>query len=81
MAIHWTAEERAAMAAADAEIDAMPVSSEEVAESNRRDALARRLRMDNKRYKVADYQRRYYEANKDKVAESQRRYYEANMDK
>ena len=39
MAIHWTAEERAAMAAADAEIEAMPVSSEEVAESNRMDLI------------------------------------------
>ena len=28
-----------------------------------------------------EYQRRYYEANKDKVAERQRRYYEANKDK
>lgn len=81
MAIKWTAEELAEMAAADAEIDATPVSNEEIAESNRRDALAKRLRMDNRQDKAAESQRRYYEANKDKVAECQRRYREANKDK
>jgi hypothetical protein len=31
--------------------------------------------------RVAEYSRRYREANKDKVAEKSRRYYEANKDK
>ena len=74
--IQWTPEELAEMAAADAEIEAQPVTNEEVAESNRRDAKIKLYRKDNRAFKLADYQRRYYEANKDKLAETQRRHKE-----
>jgi len=69
-------EELAELARIDAELDAEPVTSAEVAESNRRDRQNKRLAMDKKSYKVAETQRRYREANKDKVAEYQRRYRE-----
>ena len=79
--INWTPEELAEMAAADAELDALPVTNEEAAEVDRRDRQIKLHRKDNKAFKLAETQRRYYEANKDKVAETRRRYYEANKDK
>ena len=77
----FTDEELAELAAIDAELDAMPVSNEEVQESLRRDRAAAFAAKDNKRAKVAERQRRYREANKEKEAEYQRRYYEANKEK
>jgi len=81
MAITFTAEELAEMAAADAEIDAAPITNEEVAASIRRDRTISLANKDHKSRKLADYQHRYYEANKEKVAGYQRRYYEANKEK
>ena len=77
----FTPEELAELARIDAELDAEPISSEEVAESNRRDRQAKRAIMDNKAAKIAESRRRHYEANKDRIAESKRRYREANKDK
>ena len=77
----FTAEELEELKRIDAELDAAPVSNEEVQESLRRDREAAFAAKDNKRAKVAEYQRRYREANKEKVAEYQRRYYEANKEK
>ena len=72
----FTPEELAELARIDAELDAEPISSEEVAESNRRDRQAKYMAMDNKTAKVAESKRRYREANKDSIAESKRRYRE-----
>ena len=72
----FTPEELAELARIDAELDAKPISNEEVAESNRRDRQAKRMALDNKAAKVAESQRRYREANKDSIAEYQRRYRE-----
>ena len=76
----FTPEELAELARIDAELDAEPVSNEEVAESNRRDRQAKRAQKDNKAAELAEYQRRYREANKDKLAEYQREYRERRRD-
>ena len=63
----FTPEELAAMAAADAEIEAeFFLTNEEVAASSARDREARYLAMDKRGQAVAERQRRYYEANKEK---------------
>ena len=77
----FTPEELAAMAAADAEIEAeFFLTNEEAAASTARDREARYLAMDKRGQAVAEYQRRYREANKEAVAEYQRRYREANKE-
>ena len=77
----FTPEELAAMAAADAEIEAeFFLTNEEAAASTARDREARYLAMDKRGQAVAERQRRYREANKEAVAEYQRRYYEANKE-
>lgn len=77
----FTPEELAAMAAADAEIEAeFFLTNEEAAASTARDREARYLAMDKQGQAAAEYQRRYYEANKEAVAERNRRYYEANKE-
>ena len=77
----FTPEELAAMAAADAEIEAeFFLTNEEAAASSARDREARYLAMDKRGQALAEYQRRYYEANKEAVAERQRRYREANKE-
>ena len=77
----FTEEELAELARIDAEIDAIPVSSEEVQESLKRDRVAEYLKKDIKGRELAEARRRYREANKEKVAEAKRRYYEANKEK
>ena len=78
----FTPEELAAMAAADAEIEAeFFLTNEEAAASSARDREARYLAMDKRGQAVAERQRRYREANKEAVAEYHRRYYEANKAK
>ena len=78
----FTPEELAAMAAADAEIEAeFFLTNEEAAASSARDREARYLAMDKRGQAVAERQRRYREANKEAVAERNRRYYEANKEK
>ena len=55
------------MAAADAEIEAeFFLTNEEVAASSARDREERYLAMDKRGQAVAEYHRRYYEANKEK---------------
>lgn len=59
----FTPEELAAMAAADAEIEAeFFLTNEEAAASSARDREARYLAMDKRGQALAEYQRRYYEA-------------------
>ena len=55
----FTAEELEELKRIDAELDAAPVSNEEVAEGRDRDRQAARLQKDNKSYKVAEAKRRY----------------------
>lgn len=77
----FTPEELAAMARADAEIEAeFFLTNEEAAASTARDREARYLAKDKHGQAVAEYHRRYREANKEALAEYQRRYYEANKE-
>ena len=78
----FTPEELAEMARADAEIEReFILTAEEAAESRELDRDALMARKDKKARAVAEYQRRYREANKEAVAEYKRRYYEANKEK
>ena len=77
----FTPEELAEMARADAEIEReFILTAEEAAESRALDRDALMARKDKQAKAVAEYQRRYYEANKEAVAEYQRRYREANKE-
>ena len=77
----FTPEELAEMARADAEIEReFILTAEEAAESRKLDRAALMARKDNQAKAVAEYQRRYREANKEALAEYQRRYYEANKE-
>lgn len=78
----FTPEELAEMARADAEIEReFILTDEEAAESRALDRAALMARKDKQAKAVAEYQRRYYEANKEALAEYQRRYREANKAK
>ena len=74
----FTAEELAAMRAADAEIEAsFRLSPDERRAGNARD---RRVKLDRS-YGREEAQRAYYEANREKIAEAKRAYREANREK
>lgn len=74
----FTAEELAAMRAADAELEAsFRLSPEERLAGNARD---RRVKLDRS-YGIDKAKRAYREANREKIAEAQRAYYEANREK
>jgi hypothetical protein len=75
----FSAEELAALAAFDAEIDADDeLTLEEYAEAAQRDKQAELAARDNKYRSRAAYQRAYREANKDEDDAKQRAYREAN---
>ena len=77
----FTPEELAEMARADAEIEReFILTDEEAAESRELDRAALMARKDKQAKAVAEYQRRYREANKEAVAERNRRYREANKE-
>ena len=77
----FTPEELAEMARADAEIEReFILTAEEAAESRKLDRDALMARKDKQAKALAEYQRRYYEANKEALAEYKRRYYEANKE-
>ena len=77
----FTPEELAELARADAEIEReFILTAEEAAESRELDRAALMERKDKQAKAVAEYQRRYREANKEAVAEYQRRYREANKE-
>lgn len=77
----FTPEEIEEMRLADEEIERdFRWTNDELAASRRRDAdifLSRKSKRDRS---IAEYQRAYYEANKDSIAERQRAYREANRD-
>ena len=71
----FSAEELAALAAFDAEIDADDeLTLEEYAEAAQRDKQAELAARDNKYRSIAAYQRAYYEANKDEIRRRNREY-------
>ena len=77
----FTAAELAEMARADAEIEAtFYVTNADVALGRLIDREAILDRMDSKQKRIAESQRRYYEAHKEEIAETQRRYYEAHKE-
>ena len=81
MAIRWTPAELEEMARADAEIEASFRGTDaDLAIGRLFDREAILDRMDSKQKRIAEYQRRYYEAHKEEIAETQRRYYEAHKE-
>ena len=77
----FTPEELAELAAADAEIDAAPLTLEDYRETDDRDRSVRMERKGPKGKKVAAQQKAYYEANREKVAAQKKAYREANREK
>lgn len=78
----WTPEELAAMAEADAEIEAtFRLTNEDILASRVLDRQAMFDRKDYKQRKVAAQQKAYREANREKVAAQQKAWYEANREK
>ncbi len=77
----FTAAELAEMARADAEIEAtFYVTNADVALGRLIDREAILDRMDPKQKRIAEAQRRYYEAHREEIAEGKRRYYEAHRE-
>ena len=71
----FTPEEREELRRADAELDEeFVLTQEEIVESRKRDKQARFDRLDAKGKKIAEYQRAYYEANREKYNEYMRNY-------
>lgn len=82
MAIRWTPAELEERARADAEIEAGPFrfTDAEIAFGRLFDREVILDRMDSKQKRIAESQRRYYEAHKEEIAEAQRRYREAHKE-
>lgn len=81
MAIRWTPAELEEMARADAEIEAsFRVTDADLAIGRLFDREAILDRMDSKQKRIAETQRRYYEAHKEERTEAQRRYREAHKE-
>ena len=81
MAIRWTPAELEEMARADAEIEAsFRVTDADLAIGRLFDREAILGRMDSKQKRIAESQRRYYEAHKEERTEAQRRYREAHKE-
>lgn len=62
------------MAAADAEIEAQPLTMDEIREARERDKAARHEKKDKRGQKLAENQRAYREANREKIREKARNY-------
>ena len=77
----FTPDELAELSAADAEIDAAPLTLEDYRETDGRDRSVRMERKGPKGRKVAAQQKAWYEANREKVAAQQKAYREANREK
>ena len=77
----FTPDELAELSAADAEIDAAPLTLEDYRETDGRDRSVRMERKGPKGRKVAAQQKAWYEANREKVAAQQKAWYEANREK
>ena len=77
----FTPDELAELSAADAEIDAAPLTLEDYRETDGRDRSVRMERKGPKGRKVAAQQKAYREANREKVAAQRKAYREANREK
>ena len=77
----FTPDELAELSAADAEIDAAPLTLEDYRETDGRDRSVRMERKGPKGRKVAAQKKAYREANREKVAAQQKAWYEANREK
>ena len=77
----FTPEELAELAAFDAEIDESDITQNEIDASRERDREDVLAGMSKRNRKIAEYQRAYYEANREKIVENQRAYREANREK
>ena len=78
--IRFTPEELAELEAFDRKVEKEPVTSSEAKEIAMRDLAERRANMSERERRIAEYQRRYREANKDEIAEYQRRYYKEHRE-
>ena len=76
----FTPEELEELARIDAELEAAPVTADELADSRRRDRAAKLDSMDNRIRRIAERNRQYYEAHREEIAEQQRQYYEAHRE-
>lgn len=81
MAIRWTPAELEERARADAEIEAGPfrVTDAEIAFGRLFDREVILDRMDSKQKRIAEAQRRYYEAHKEEIAEGKRELRDARI--
>ena len=73
----FTPEELEELARIDAELEAAPVTADELADSRRRDRAAKLDSMDKRTRRIAEQQRQYREAHREEIAERMRQYYEA----
>ena len=73
----FTPEELEELARIDAELEAAPVTADELADSRRRDRAAKLDSMDKRTRRIAERMRQYREAHREEIAEQNRQYYEA----
>ena len=73
-------EELEELARIDAELEAAPVTADELADSRRRDRAAKLDSMDKRTRRIAEQQRQYYEAHREAIAERAREYRAANKE-
>ena len=73
----FTPEELEELARIDAELEAAPVTADELADSRRRDRAAKLDSMDKRTRRIAEQQRQYREAHREEIAERMRQYYKA----
>ena len=76
----FTPEELEALARIDAELEAAPVTADELADSRRRDRAAKLDSMDKRTRRIAEQQRQYREAHREEIAERMRQYREAHRE-
>ena len=76
----FTPEELEELARIDAELEAAPVTADELADSRRRDRAAKLDSMDKRTRRIAEQKRQYYEAHREEIAERMRQYREAHRE-
>ena len=76
----FTPEELEELARIDAELEAAPVTADELADSRRRDRAAKLDSMDKRTRRITEQMRQYYEAHREEIAERKRQYYEAHRE-
>ena len=76
----FTPEELEELARIDAELEAAPVTADELSDSRRRDRAAKLDSMDNRTRRIAERMRQYREAHREEIAERLRQYREAHRE-